>query len=299
MQNDNKSLTKDDQAWTIQSLQPAIDYLVASTQDDKVGQSWYTGAIQSRVSQKERYGRKVDVKEWSYKGFHGHQALGAKVGYNDRSGYWLFWSSGNASNECFETVAPKASKVARMDLCVTACFRTPDPSIIEHYYSYVKNNSRLKVSRWHDNKYGDTLYVGSMHSGQFGRVYFKDVQMNQDTVGKLVRYEVVFRDRLSTALREEMLKHRHNDLGKQIAAIVKAWFVKRGVGTYWQAKTPAYLPEVSKRITADDRKLEWLRTSVKPTLLDLLGRGYQTELEGVLGVQIGQLLKQTELQPRS
>lgn len=280
-----------------QSQRAALDYLVASTDNEKDGFSWFKKFITDPARKHKQKTGHIILKDWHYKGFTGQQLAGIKVGANKT--HWLLWASGDEANEAFPFVAPKAKKVARLDLQVTVCYEEPIPGSIQRYYLKAKDNakSNRKYTYYQNSTGGETLYVGSLKSAQFGRIYYKDAEQNSGTVGKVVRYEVVLRDKYSTAMRDAMVRHEPAQQAERISGYVMEWFRRRGIKPVYDSNLPKYEIEVSKQLISDDRRLNWLRSQVRPTILELLERGYQKELQTVLGIEIGQLLTQANFLP--
>lgn len=130
---------------------------------------------------------------------------------------------------------------------------------------------------------GSTLYYGSRTSQQFGRVYDKARQSKRDPgFDKCIRFEVEYKKPLSQAVVASMFENDPTVEG--ITDIVLTWFEKRGiygpqVYTHSDSET-----QLGRRETTNEKKISWLRTTVRSTYQQLRMAGLQTEADEALGV---------------
>lgn len=180
-----------------------------------------------------------------------------------------------------------ATRCSRIDLQATIWYNSYDPKVVEQVYDRAMVDSEgavgRKVTFIKNERGGDTLYVGSRASAQFGRVYDKYAQQHKKKVWEYaLRYEVEYKKPLSG----EVLKWLLKDLpdSSQIAANVFSWFSTRGIHTPQVTTNGDNAIQFPERSSALADKVEWLRKSVRPVYAQLRMAGFQTEADDALGV---------------
>lgn len=257
-----------------------IDWVTATTDRQDVGYGWFDLF--------KRHCRERGVKDtpWQNRWYSGHQTDSLFWGYNKHYGYVFIASSDNA--RLYAPMATYSARhVTRMDLQVTVRLDKPSYSYAKQTYKNCCNShaSDRRYSLITNSNGGDTLYVGSRQSDQFGRLYDKGVESGLDKKGYMWRYEVELKKpRAGSAAIAVMQERECGNLDEAILNYVHQWFVMRGVKPKFRATDTAFVVEVSRKITTDERKLEWLRTQVRPTVADLIERGFEQETFAALGI---------------
>lgn len=249
----------------------SVDWLTMTSQDDKVGFSWFDIYRHYREEYIER-----ELHEQAFQnGFYGGVKIGhLKWGYSERLGYILIMS-GQDANLLFDRIKPGPKRITRIDLCVDILLIEPQ-EVAQDGYDLLEKLGRKqpKYNIYKGNDGGSTLYVGSRQSQQYGRVYDKGVETGQTAASKFWRYEVEFKKPVSGQVWEHLKDLTPTERAQTIRSTVSKWFANRNITTHKEMiREGAMEIIVEKRVTTVDRKLAWLRTQVSPTVSDLVSAG--------------------------
>lgn len=286
-----------------------IDYVTVTFTEESVPEIWYAlGTVKGELET-------IGKRKWRFFGYEGdcyflkegHFAIGTS---SDARMGTIVQASGAAARKYWRVLIPKPARVSRIDLAADAKAAPPDPDVArecwEHlgregasesrYYSLVE--SRHGISRG-----GDTLYVGSRSSDQFGRVYDKSAKRKEGDIGSLWRYEVELKRKLAKQVAVQLLDAAETSLPLMIANYVYEWFRVRGVPPIWDYSKGATLSTVAV-ITgkSDEERLLWLRKQVSPTVANFVRAGRADQVLKALGLEdyfdqwLGDKLKQLGFQ---
>lgn len=183
--------------------------------------------------------------------------------------------------------AAYAERCTRIDLQVTFEFKTDPLGLISNEYEGIMGDKsvdgRRNYSLIKNRKGGQTLYVGSRSSTQFGRLYDKSRQDKSGQWVNAVRYEVQFNKPASSEVMRKLMNHYDDE--DYIGDLVLSWFERRAV-------TPPRLPSslineirVQTEQNPFEKKLEWLRSSVRPVVMMLGAAGLISDVEDALGIR--------------
>lgn len=232
-----------------------------------------------------------ELGSWARYGYEGYYCNGLRWGRRDTDDL-LQLSSDTAGNMWLDYVA-FADNVSRMDLAVTIEFmRDEGPRIIQEYQKIQRIGQSEKLGRLYSLVQGTgggaTVYVGSRSSSQFGRLYDKAKEANQNKRSSdwfnCIRWEVEFKSPLSGIVASR-LWHPEVPEG-YILATVANWFRDRNI---WFPDVD--LAEVGKMTVPrvelpDEKRMAWLRKQVAPTVNKLLKRIPPADIAEVLGLPI-------------
>ena len=260
-----------------------IDWLTCTSDKDSVGLAWFE--MFQRLA--------VEPGEWYNPWYTGKADNHLRWGFNHGMGY-IFIASGEIADVVFKQTVPVAKKITRIDVQVTVRLLKANCEVARNGYRVNSASPNRKYGLIQNSRNGQTLYVGSRNSAQFGRVYDKGVESGYDEPGKLWRYEVELKKPVSDMVARQLANWSNPKKGQEshyrIVSFVFDWFLHRGVGPVFAREGwNGIVTEVGRRITSDDKKLEWLRTQVKPTIQYLLGKGQADKLADALGCKIEQL----------
>lgn len=254
-----------------------VDWVTMTSTKDGVGMKWY------ELYSKYR-GTKLaegDKEEPYNNGFYAGIGIASmRWGYSERLGYIVVVSGGDAEN-FWQNLEPGKARVTRMDICVDFTPAAPE-RLAKKLWNGLSEERRKELpglSLFLGSKGGDTLYVGSRHSQQFGRLYDKGVEANNALPGVHWRAEVEYKKPLAGLMAGELIGERREQRVEAIVDTVKNWFFDRGVAIL-QDRTgnDAIHVSVEQRITTSDRKLAWLHSQVKPTVQRLVSLGLGREV---------------------
>lgn len=277
------------------SIGKSIDWITATAKPKSEGFSalykFAKGFVEDRAKQ---YGALIDT--WSFYGYqgfiireNGHLAYGERTEQGN-----LIQAGGDMASQSWQDIAGVADNITRFDICVDVLLNQDDTTIARVCYDWVKQ-SKVGVR---NRKYGliqgntgDTLYVGSRQSTQFGRVYDKSGQMGL-AAGRIWRYELELKGKPAWQMASVLLEKcgRAEDdpksLGKAIVNTVYHWFSDRMVEPLFEHNGKGIAVSTVRATTALDQKLTWLRKQVRPSVLALISRGYEQEVIDALGLML-------------
>jgi hypothetical protein len=232
------------------------------------------------------------ITPWRFRGYQGLQCESVRWGTRADSDIAVL--SGYDAAVAWRRLLPVAENVSRVDLAVTIRTRNEVGDLVQVYYDWVKQNlgawEARKLTKIENNKGGQTLYVGSRASDQFGRIYDKGAQDKKLKVppGCLWRYEVEFKEdragKIASQLRNSV--DPNASPAQRIQQTVYLWFDSRDVPPlFCRAKSLPLDSTVSARVTTDEKALAWLHAQVAPTVARLMDKGKADATLQALGVQ--------------
>lgn len=259
-----------------------VDWLTCTTKDDKVGLHWSMIADRRK---REKALNGMDVTPWKNKWYEGVNYAGLIWAYSTRLGY-IMTAQGYVAMEYWRQILPAAARVTRLDVQTTVLLPEPNIGLASEWFDRNKGKGgNRKYTIIQNSRDGQTLYVGSRHSDQFGRLYDKGVRSGEYKPGSLWRYEVQVMKPRADVLAEKMLERHEQggDLDIPVKTYVWNWFNARGVEPVYNPGNNAFVAEVGKAVTTTDRKLTWLRSQVRPTLQRLIAEGLGKDALVALG----------------
>lgn len=229
------------------------------------------------------------IKHRAMLGYIGVSADNCFIGARDDG--TLLQLTGFHADLGFETAYHPGARVPRVDIQVTATFDVMPTDIIDKAYiksvsaaNELPNGRKRKVWKIVGNNGGETLYIGSSSSDQYGYIYNKEVQSEDPLYTRCWRYEVRFKNELAKQVYSQLVlapSERH----RVIAQLVGSWFGLRGVDCPWTAAdVGAILPIVKTQPSDIERSLWWLERQVKPVINRLDAAGVMDQAMRALGL---------------
>jgi len=166
----------------------------------------------------------------SWLGFDGYKCKGLFFGRREHD--VMLCLSGNLSHDLGRVAIEASTNVSRLDLQVTLYTEGEEVQLARdtwmHLKKVPKGNGRPRTfSMVIGHPVGQTLYVNSRASDNFGRIYDKGIESKLAPAGMLWRYEVEFK--------REVARHEAHELApSQQLSIdagdrVRSWYTKRQV----------------------------------------------------------------------
>lgn len=233
-------------------------------------------------------------KTWSFKGYNGWLCGGIRWGSRDDGSIVML--SGEEAELNWPVVLTWCDNCTRVDLAVTVTLLEPRKGIAKDAYDMLtldgtsKTKGPRKMSLVVNNQGGETFYIGSRASDQFGRLYDKGAESGDNCdipIGLIWRYEVEFKQYRAKRIAAQLLEaaKETDDYHQQIGQTVYKWYLSRGVSPIF----PAYneLPfstQTYAKVTDDDVTLRWLSTSVAPSVKRLGENGKGQQVLEALGL---------------
>ena len=221
----------------------------------------------------EKEGYQLEYRSWN--GYQGVGANGSFVG--SRQSDHIVQLSGRHADAFFDRVYRPDAHVSRLDVQVTVKYKVmPKRVAKEAYRDAIAENETIPVGRRRKiwlivgSDGGDTAYIGSASSDVRGRIYNKEVQSEDPLYAKTWRFEVMLRNDQATTLSRSVAT-KSAGRAQFLADWCAIWYEKRGVTPPWTFdETIAPLPPEKTLPTDVERKQNWLRHQVRPTVEYLL-----------------------------
>lgn len=254
-----------------------VDWVTLTSKKDEVGMEWYKMYVAYRT---EMVVEANVEKHWNNGFYAGMGIASMRWGHSDYLGYILLISGADAER-FWQHLEPGQRRVTRLDLCVD--FRPEKQCLLAAELHSAVSEGRKKelpaLSLFVGPKGGDTLYVGSRHSQQFGRLYDKGVESKTEAPGIKWRAEVEYKKPVAGLMARELVHENSAARREAIIDTVLHWFFDRGIDVIPDYKTSEEINiSVEQRITTKDRKLAWLSSQVKPTVQALISLGLGKEV---------------------
>lgn len=221
---------------------------------------------------------------------------GLTWGKRSLDGLYIFIAPGEAARDTWRKAVPVASKVTRIDLAVDVWLEQPRDQVkqsarvvlSQHLDTRLKYTYITGIEGQSRNRAGDTLYIGSRQSAQFGRLYDKGLQKGTAPPGKWLRYEVEYKAGAAFQMAREALQLEPGQLPEFISCAVHSWFQRRDVPPVFQpaTDTPGLIIRSEMKQTTATKKLAWLTSQVKPTVQYLFEQGMRSETLRALDIDL-------------
>lgn len=272
----------------------SVDWLTVTTSEDRVWGDWIS-YYQAYLDEIPGTRVKLAEKRWKALGYEGFGLPGIRLGASHRNGY-IAILSGSQADVLWRHFLPNARRVTRIDLAVTANVGFQVPDVPKVYYEHIRKVEKCgqdgakrgrgrprRVSLIVNNSGGQTLYIGSRKSSQYGRVYDKGVESKRAKEGFIWRYEVEVKKPLAEALARSIILS-DKTRGQKMTGWVWDWFSSRGVLPLFPPKPALSVAKLETDLVGDDRKVRWLRSGVQPTVQYLISRGRGEDALRALGL---------------
>lgn len=270
-------------AWVTQF--PSIDWLTCTLREPSSEASkarWVSTIV---GAQRALYPL-VEPRPWTWQGYIGW-THGAMSWGNRRDGS-IIRCSGSVAGVVFPGIPLEACNVSRLDLAVTVWSDVDYGGWASiQCIGALKAREALPASRRRrvtlisGNGDGDTLYIGSRKSPQYGRLYDKGREDHSDAYKNSWRWEVEYHDRHACSVAAQIQKAK--DPTAKIAATVRGWWSERGVDCPWEPglAAPASVDNL-RRTASDSQTLAWLISQVAPAIRRIAGRVEWSEIAQAL-----------------
>lgn len=223
-------------------------------------------------------------RPWAFKGYEGWTCSGFRYGTRDDG--TIVMMSGDIADLNWPVMLSWCNNVTRLDLQVTLTLSSPFEDLAAYYYGLLtidgttKEKQPRKLSIVHNNEGGQTFYLGSRASDQYGRVYDKGRESDEALdvpKGKIWRYEVEFKQYRAKRVAQQLLEQAKEDkapIRDHIAATVYKWYLSRGCAPIWNSDEDyAFAMDISAKVSDDDVTLHWFATQVAPSVQRLMKAG--------------------------
>lgn len=228
------------------------------------------------------------TREWAFQGYKGistdHAAAGWRVdGACVRLG-------GTVAGHSWRDLLTVGGRISRLDLAVTTALDPGRRGIATDAYRAVaqgpKRSGRSPESSLIlSSRGGETCYVGRRISERFLRLYRKDVESRGAYPAGSWRYEVEYKHDLARAVARPLAESP--DAQYTILETVTAEFTRAGILVPWPLDNavPGAISAHKDRLSIE-RQIEWVRSSVRPSLDRLSQFLSREELSDLVGLPL-------------
>lgn len=216
--------------------------------------------------------------ELQYRDLLGYSGVGAGGSFvGTRIDTHMMQFSGRHADAFFSEVYRYDAHISRLDVQVTVKFdEMPKDVARKGYRDAISENETIPAGRRRKiwlivgSDGGDTCYVGSASSDARGRLYNKEVQSEDTNYTRCWRYEVCLKNGQATSCARSISK-RVADRTQFCSDFVAIWYEKRGIEAPWTFDAEAAIVPPLKTLPTDiERKMNWLKHQVSPTVKYLL-----------------------------
>jgi DNA relaxase NicK len=271
----------------IEVVTAGLDWLTLTLGTDAVMEAEFVNRALKCLDTVVSEGHQLEYRDML--GYRGVGAGGCFVG--TREDTHMVQMSGRYAHQFFGAVYRPDAHVSRADIQVTVKHKhMPKRVAKEAYKDAITSNNSLPVGRRRKvwiivgSDGGDTCYIGSSSSDARGRLYNKEVQSEDPLYTRCWRYEVMLRNDHATNLCRS-LQARIADYTQFCSDYVAIWYEKRGITIPWIiSDAPVPIPPIKTLPTDIERKQNWLKHQVRPTveyLLTVADRAVILELLGL------------------
>lgn len=216
-----------------------------------------------------------EPSSWQWMGYEGMSIAGLTWGHREDGD--IVRCTGGLAERMFSRFCNYQGNTSRLDVAVTMSWGKPQRYLATDAYAYIcsqrPEESRRTYSLIVNSKGGETLYVGSRSSDQFGRLYDKSAEQGKSPIGREWRYEVEFKK--ERAVRALELLQNQRDRRKMYLGLVASYFVARGVALPTIEEHTPYKIELADPPRSVETQLAWLRRQVQPVVSKLQRAGLE------------------------
>lgn len=254
------------------SLESGIDWVTLTCRSEDPRLKKFRSVVHTARDVQTKTTREPQ-QSWRMRGYHGWSVSGLSWGAREDGD--IIVASGPTANVYWKLFHRFSTNVSRLDLQVTILLEEANHDLVNDYYTNRPFDHRPMFTWLQNSGGGQTLYVGSRRSDQFGRIYDKGIESCSGLPqGQLWRYEVEYKSARAKAMAHNLFVTccARNPARETIQSTIWQWFADREC-------RPAFRPLpngdpilVSLKATDEstERKLTWLQLQVRPTVHQLM-----------------------------
>lgn len=269
---------------TISSVHCAIDWVTLTATDDVHRRGLC--ALGEQLVASERKGGN-DVRNWRWKSFDGQHCKRATWGRRDDCD--ILQLSGELADEQLDHAYLTSDHCTRIDLAVTWKVGADGRNIADRTAGEVlawkeATNSTLGFKVIADNGRSNCIYLGSRTSDLFARCYDKGAESGEPALAGFWRWELEVKGQ--PAQRAIAALHSLGNRADRIRDAVCEHFARRGSRPEWSGLDPTLRIDALRAPSDDSTRLNWLASSVRPSVQRLLLNGHTDAVFAALGMDL-------------
>lgn len=259
----------------VELISAGVDWLTSTTDEPKAARRLWTKAT-FWLNQEASRGN--DVRTWTMSGYKGHASGSVQMG--ERPDGLIVRLGGHMAHDYWREVFELTQRASRIDTQYTIRFDVDPAVVIKKLHGQCQRwSKRRKAPRsfscYTSSDGSSTLYLGSRESETFGRIYDKWRESKQESNRNAVRFETEWKGT------KAKLVATHLASSENVAAScasLTAGVVQDSGGSSW-VSTEAHHTLCVPTLTSDaERRLQWLRSQVRPVVARLLEVGLRDEV---------------------
>lgn len=218
--------------------------------------------------QRDRSQDGFDLKPWAWNGYRGSVVDGVTWGTRDDGS--ILRLSGKFARQHFLAATSFATNVSRIDLQLTAYNSSWPTGLatsvnlgVAGHPAVISGQTQTTITRHTPS--GETLNIGSRSSNRFFRIYDKAAESGGEYEVGTWRYEIEYKADRAYRLAKRLERGITND--QEILELLSAAFAEYNVITPIVSKPMGWKERDIARTTDDQRRLEWLRTCIRPCVV--------------------------------
>lgn len=258
------------------SVSHTVDFITVTAQ----GQERATSLVQTAVEYGMGAGGQIPMQEsWFFKGYRGWKQEGLAYGTRG-SQESIVQAWGFLSDDSYQRIFEHVTNCSRIDFATTVHLAEIDKSVAMRAYNVQTEKTKMKSTLFMSNRGGQTCYLGSRSSRNFGRLYDKGAQEGS-IPGVIWRYELEMKKPVSMLEYTKLMAIK--DKRRYIGNVVHNFFTSRGVVCPWDSTVPHDAIEIPRNLTNSQKQLQWLEKQVQPAVRRLIDEGLGLEVLTALG----------------
>jgi len=228
------------------------------------------------------------IRKWAWEGYEGFKCGPVMCG--ERLDGTVLRLEGIAAHEWLDAGMSAGHNISRIDVAATVWGISNQSELIARHkvdadtYRKTLHSRPYRVRLIDGVGDGDTLYCGTRDSKLFLRVYDKERSPNTTPEYKeSIRYEAECKEELAKQVYQGVTHSGYSVANCR--AILGGLLARRGIDPlYIGCLQSQDLPNIPVSRSDVERSILWLKTQVKPTLLNLIRNGFEKEALSALGL---------------
>lgn len=267
-----------------------VDYLTVTTPELGIATVDFYEYLK-RVHIREDWGGQAGVIEtdWAWQAYSGKTV--GKLTWGSRNDGSIIRVSGSGAKTLARISMLQFWRASRIDLQAT--IRIPPGEDVDTVIGNAFRAVAMKRAGVEGRPYkirlidgagdGDTMNIGSRSSEAFVRVYNKAKESNEPEYTNCVRVELEAKGKLARRIWADIPGGSQQD--KYALELLLATDEKYGIGIIPKVGSELRrLPHIERAKTTLERRLEWLRVAVQPTVKELTAAGWREDVMRALGI---------------
>jgi DNA relaxase NicK len=269
-------------SWPARTVDAGVDWLTCTAKRNGCAEElWAVGDTILRENALVGH----EATRWQAHGYRGWCSEGVRLGARTEGA--IVSLSGFKCSEHWHKALTASEHCSRLDLTVDVHLDTEVPALASDCYETLfhvppRNGRPQRRTLISNSDGGSTLYFGSRVSDRFARLYDKGIEQQTSAAGKWWRFELEIKGKASAPSAADLLSAESHS--RHCFDTVADFFKERSLITIpgWNGTVVRH---ECRNPTTDARRLHWLASQVRGTVLELtrsVGRRRVLEALGLM-----------------